>query len=241
MVHTGTVSLHPVLLPWGEGASLAPMGEGGGGDATDGDATWIHTFFDLARWATPGGDFNPVASVSVAVEANGLQTFGTTPEMVLDVQGWLDDPASNNGWLVRQDDEAAQAIRFDSRQNTNAADRPSLTINFALPPLLISPQSGILAATQVLDIVMITNFPAGITIATTSLFLDGVDVTDTLAPCFSVMGTVTEGGQTFRCPQQTAGEVLGVGSHELRVVLTLSDGMMEEKTVNWVVVGNTEP
>ena len=36
--------------------------EGMGAPSAVGDATWKHTFFNTANWATLGGDFNPVAS-----------------------------------------------------------------------------------------------------------------------------------------------------------------------------------
>ena len=49
--------LYRLLADWGEGTSVAAGQEGGGGPATTGDATWIHTFYASSFWATPGGDF----------------------------------------------------------------------------------------------------------------------------------------------------------------------------------------
>ena len=46
--------------------------------------------------------------------------------MVADVQSWLDNPASNFGWLVLGDETAiATAKRFDTRES---ASPPVLTI-----------------------------------------------------------------------------------------------------------------
>ncbi len=242
-LHTGTVTLHRVLSPWGEGTSMAPMGEGGGGASTEGDATWIHTHFDTELWETPGGDFVPDPSVSYPLTANGPQAIGTTAEMVADVQAWLDNPASNNGWLMRQTDEpTSSAIRFDSRQHSNLAVRPSLKVEFTLPPLLISPQSGLFAMTHETDIVLLVNIPEPErTIVSKTIILDGVDVSGSFEPCFNgTPGTVTEGGQTFRCGDLSA-DTIGAGTHTFEVFLELSDGTSVQQAVTWVIVENTEP
>ena len=48
--------------------------------------------------------------------------------MVADAQSWLDNPASNFGWLVLGDETgAATAKRFDTRES---ASPPILTIEF---------------------------------------------------------------------------------------------------------------
>ena len=52
--------------------------------------------------------------------------------MVADVQSWLDNPASNFGWLVLGDETAiATAKRFDTRES---ASPPILTIEFRVAP-----------------------------------------------------------------------------------------------------------
>ena len=54
--------------------------------------------------------------------------------MVADVQAWLDNPASNFGWLVLGDETAiATAKRFDTRES---ASPPMLTIEFIPGPEL---------------------------------------------------------------------------------------------------------
>jgi hypothetical protein len=59
--------------------------------------------------------------------------------MVTNVQGWLDTPSSNFGWLVLGDETAsASAKSFDSRESTMAANRPALTIDYTSPTLLLS-------------------------------------------------------------------------------------------------------
>ncbi|MEM6794363.1 MAG: DNRLRE domain-containing protein [Acidobacteriota bacterium] len=127
------VALHRLNADWGEALSDAPGQEGGGASALDGDATWINTFFDTQNWATAGGDFRPVASATTPVDGPGLYTWASTPELVADVQAWVDAPTINFGWIVLGDESAAPptAKRFDSRENAVPANRPTLTVIFS--------------------------------------------------------------------------------------------------------------
>ncbi len=133
-----TVELHKLLADWGEGTSHAPMGEGDGAPATPNDATWRHRFFDSVFWTTQGGDFSPTVSASQSVGVIGQYTWSSA-QMVADVQSWLDNPASNFGWLVLGDESAiATAKRFDTRES---ASPPMLTIEFNGPRMTPSPRS----------------------------------------------------------------------------------------------------
>lgn len=124
-----SVALHRVLADWGEGMSNATGEEGGGIAATTGDATWIHTFFNTQLWANAGGDFSAAASAAQTIADVGSYDWGSTPEMVADVQAWLDTPAENFGWLLLGNEAAnASAKRFDSRENPVLENRPVLTI-----------------------------------------------------------------------------------------------------------------
>ena len=61
-----TVSLHRVLVDWGEGSSnAATRGGGQGAASTTGDATWIHAMFANGTWTNPGGDFVSTPSSSL--------------------------------------------------------------------------------------------------------------------------------------------------------------------------------
>lgn len=122
------VKLHRVLANWGEGASKAGRGEGGGGPAAANDATWLHTFFNSSTWATPGGVFviTPTATITVGVEASYRWS---SPPLLADVQRWVADPATNFGWAVIGDEsKSSTAKRFDTRENPVAANRPQLMI-----------------------------------------------------------------------------------------------------------------
>jgi hypothetical protein len=127
-----TVSLHRLVNDWGEGTSIAPGGGGGGGAVTVGDVSWLHSFYDTDFWTVAGGDFDPVASATADVNEVGFYTWGSTAQMVGDVQGWIDNPASDFGWVLVGNEVPADRTskRFDARENLTWSFRPSLTIHF---------------------------------------------------------------------------------------------------------------
>ncbi|MCA9298932.1 MAG: DNRLRE domain-containing protein, partial [Phycisphaerales bacterium] len=126
-------SVHPVLQDWGEGTSDASGQEGGGASATPGDVTWTHTFFPGNFWTTPGGDYTAAASATTTVGGNGSYDW-TSPAMAADVQGWLDAPATNFGWVLIGDEVTLpSAKRFATRENPVASARPALRIDFTPP------------------------------------------------------------------------------------------------------------
>jgi hypothetical protein len=121
------MELHKLLADWGEGTSDATGEEGDGAPATPNDATWRHRFFDTIFWTTQGGDFSATVSASQSVGALGQYTW-TSAQMVADVQGWLDNPASNFGWLMLGDEtDFLTAKRFDTRESTSP---PVLAITY---------------------------------------------------------------------------------------------------------------
>jgi hypothetical protein len=123
------IGLHRVLADWGEGTSNAFGNEGSGAPSTPGDATWIHRFFNTTSWTNAGGDFAVLPSASQAVGDIGFYTWGSTAQMIADVQEWLNNPSSNFGWLLGGNEGASQtAKRFDSRENATTVNRPALTI-----------------------------------------------------------------------------------------------------------------
>jgi hypothetical protein len=129
------IGLHRVLAPWGEGTSVATRGEGGCALATAGDATWLHTFFGTDFWAAAGGDFDVVPSATLSVSGVGSYTWWTTRELVADVQGWLDAPGTNHGWLlVGSETAGSTAKRFDTHEHPTASQRPILTVDYTAPP-----------------------------------------------------------------------------------------------------------
>lgn len=125
------VALHALTADWGEGASAAGGEEGGGAPPAPGDATWIHTFFDTATWAQPGGDFAPTPSAVTMVSVPGAYSWAS-PALLADIVAWLADPAANSGWALLGDESAGgTAKRFDSREN-DPANRPRLAITYTV-------------------------------------------------------------------------------------------------------------
>ena len=147
--------LRRLTADWGEGTSDGGSAEGGGAPATANDATWCERFYQVAEWASLGGDFASPASATIAVgtAAPALHVWGSTAALVADVQGWVDAPQSNFGWILIQDllppplgspgqgsplGAVATARRFDSREGA-AAVRPRLEVTFAPPSVVEVP------------------------------------------------------------------------------------------------------
>ena len=124
--------LHRCLNDWGEAGSSSSGGIGA--PAQPGDATWFFTFFARQSWATPGGDFLPIASAMFTVNGIGDYSVGSSG-MAEDVQAWIDDPASNFGWVMIGEEDLPQTVRrFGSRENPDRAIRPMLTIAYEAGP-----------------------------------------------------------------------------------------------------------
>jgi hypothetical protein len=129
-----TVELHRLSADWGEGTagSGTPTVHfaGMGFDASPGDATWNERFFGSTAWSNPGGDgdYNAAASASAVIGIADADrktnptpyNWDSTAALVSDVQSWLNNPASNFGWmLINSNEGAAGSVRaFFSRSAT---------------------------------------------------------------------------------------------------------------------------
>ncbi len=137
--------LHRMLRPWGEGDKVPIIRPGQGLPATAGEATWSHSFYPTNAWAAPGGapdvDFvSAESSFQFIYGAVETYRFESTPELVADVQGWVNDPASSFGWLLICNDEVTPftARHFGSRENPGY--HPNLELQFLVPPRIESAQ-----------------------------------------------------------------------------------------------------
>jgi len=125
-----STSIYPVTASWGEGTSNADAEEGQGIASTTNDATWIHRFYPGTLWTTPGGDHAPQASATTPVGNDGFYAWSSVI-MLADVQGWLDTPSQNFGWLMIGDESTTRSSkRFDSRTSSIVSQRPQLTVEF---------------------------------------------------------------------------------------------------------------
>jgi hypothetical protein len=141
------IALHRVLASWGEGTTQQRMppddvfsGIGQGAPAATGDVTWNARFFsptEPAVWNTPGGDFQATPSTMATIPAalGASYTFPSSAAIVSDVQGWLDNPASNFGWLLKGVDESLpSSLRgFYSSEVATAMLHPKLSVTFTAP------------------------------------------------------------------------------------------------------------
>ncbi len=132
---SGDFNLHRLTADWGEAGSDAGFPGGDGDDADVGDATWIDRFFAQGMpWGTPGGDFDASSSafafVGGCIPNAPLNVTFSSPEMVADIQAWMDDPSSNHGWILIGDEAVPQsARRFISRDSGLVQFNPMLFID----------------------------------------------------------------------------------------------------------------
>ena len=129
------VKLYRILADWGESSSNSGSAGGLGAPAQPGDATWTYTFYPTTLWSSPGGDFSASYSATKMISpAYNFYTWGTTAQMVSDVQSWLDDPGNNFGWILIGDESVDYTgKRFCSREYTTTSYRPVLTVDYTLP------------------------------------------------------------------------------------------------------------
>jgi uncharacterized repeat protein (TIGR01451 family) len=227
------IVLHRALLSWGEGTSDASRGgigagEGDGVAATTGDVTWFFTSFNSQRWTTPGGDFVAAASATTRVATVGQYQWAG-PGLVADVQQWLSNPATNFGWILTGNESApATSKQFDTRENSNAANQPSLTIVYTPPAVnadltIAKTHTGVFRQGDAADTYTITvsNVGAGPTAGP-------VTVTDTLpaglSPTAADNGTVNGWAVSFSGQTITAtrSDVLNAAAGYPALTLTVS-------------------
>ncbi|MBX3354628.1 MAG: hypothetical protein KF724_02895 [Phycisphaeraceae bacterium] len=129
------ISLRRCLNDWGEGVSF---GYGGGGvNPAPGDVTWTKRFWPDIPWTTPGGDFVAQASVTKSVNDQNWYVFGSTPDLVADVQSWVDGVNENFGWVITGNEVTMKtAKRFEARNTPSVGWRPFMVVNFELPPVI---------------------------------------------------------------------------------------------------------
>ena len=122
--------LNRVLVSWGEGNGSDHGGSLGGA----GQATWNNRLGSGTPWTAAGGDYSSTVSASRSITGFGSSTFSSTANLVLDVQGWLNTPANNFGWLMRSESEFTPTSirRFASRDDL--ANSPLLTITYTVVP-----------------------------------------------------------------------------------------------------------
>ncbi len=126
------VKIFRMNTPWSEGKKSGQQG----GLGTAGEATWKTPGTNGLAWMTGGAafpDFENTASASQTLKAEGTYTF-TSQSLIKDLESWLANPASNQGWILIDGNESIpKAVRrIGSREST--ANSPQLVIDFEVPP-----------------------------------------------------------------------------------------------------------
>lgn len=136
-----STGLHALTQDFGEGTSSTTGSHGQGAPSTEGDATWNDAISgtNSVAWNTAGGDYNSTASASTMVGGVASYSISDTlgSQLVSDVQGWLDDPSTNFGWImIGAEGTNATAKRISSRENSS--NPVSLTITYENPSTSLS-------------------------------------------------------------------------------------------------------
>jgi hypothetical protein len=135
---------------------------------TEGGVSWNSRLGAGTPWQVPGatGSADSVSTPSsfVAVGAANFTgyTFPSMAALVADVQGWINDPSSNFGWLLISEDEVTPqtARRFGAREDPSHA--PVLTINYSIPSLGVTiqpPSQDVLEGSSVTFTANVTGTP----------------------------------------------------------------------------------
>jgi hypothetical protein len=133
------VRLLTVQQDWGEGASCANGGKGT--TAQTGDATWLHTFFNLSSdWDNAGGDWTRPATTRETVDMMGGYVWSSN-RMKKDVQLWAEQPETNFGWVLIGDERTQRSVvAFASRESftcgangeSTGLSQPMLEVSYSL-------------------------------------------------------------------------------------------------------------
>lgn len=124
-------SIHKVTNSWVEGTGT---GTGGGGMIVIGAASWAYRETATLAWTNPGCDFVGTESAVTSV-GTGVQTVAWSGAgVVTDVQGWIANPSTNFGWVIRGQEGTAQSARvYASAEEPTASLQPVLTVNYTVP------------------------------------------------------------------------------------------------------------
>jgi hypothetical protein len=130
------MSIYKTTQSWGQGTSGSEGSDTGAGfAATENDATWTDSFYDPTSptlWSTSGGSHSSTASAtnaSVGI-ALGYYTWNGGTQMIADLQGWLNTPSSNEGWLFEGAETSKNSVRrFDSMESSSSV-QPMLLVTY---------------------------------------------------------------------------------------------------------------
>ena len=108
--------------------------------AGDSSGLWVEDTVTWELWSTPGGDFGPAPmSDPLVLSGSAIPACVTFKLNASVVQGWLSNPASNNGLILKAADESAGSGTFGFLTKEYGASigsvstNPLLTVYYRLP------------------------------------------------------------------------------------------------------------
>lgn len=104
-----TFSINRMLVSWSDTSTWSSMGSG-----------------------VDGSEARLIADVTLAESGNKTYTVGSTAALVATVQGWVNDPSTNHGWYIFNDDYSSR-VGFASSEAATVAQRPRLEVTYTLP------------------------------------------------------------------------------------------------------------
>ena len=108
--------LYPLLRPWVEN-----------------EATW-NQYANGQNWATAGAsgaaDRGNTVLGSITVASKGLYTMSLNSAGIAQVQAWVNDPASNFGFIIQDYEDARDGLDFSSSEHSDVARRPALIVTY---------------------------------------------------------------------------------------------------------------
>lgn len=130
-------SLYRMYVSWGEGTGSAETGS----VAVPGAATWNERHYGSIAWATPGGqigtDFANDPSATTTISDLGPYSWGSSAELVNDVNSWLADPSSNHGFILisQSESQLGTGRRFSSTEQPGGLiPPPQLVVTYNVVP-----------------------------------------------------------------------------------------------------------
>jgi len=109
------------------------------------EATWNNRIGG-GTWSSPGAaapaDFSTTTSGTTLVSGLGGCTFGSTTNLIADVQTWVDNPATNFGWIVLTQSETVAKTARRITAHEGGPNGPALVVEYtpgqtqAQPPLI---------------------------------------------------------------------------------------------------------
>ncbi|NBD19260.1 DUF4347 domain-containing protein [Aquabacterium fontiphilum] len=97
----------------------------------------LTSWSDTSTWNSMGSGVDGIearliADVTLAESGNKTYTVGSTAALVATVQGWVNDPSTNHGWYIFNDDYSSR-VGFASSEAATIAQRPRLEVTFTAP------------------------------------------------------------------------------------------------------------